>query len=54
MQKIIIDAIAKIAIPPQNGAVTHHQDQVITPRSLSAIRAMPSNPIVDISFFPVF
>ena len=29
---------------PQNGAVTHHHDQLITPTSLSTTKATPSIP----------
>lgn len=31
-------------MPPQNGAVTHHQDQLMTPQSFSVTNTTPSNP----------
>lgn len=30
--------------PPQNGAVTHHQDQAMTPHSFRTTKATPSKP----------
>jgi hypothetical protein len=30
----------------QNGAVTHHHDQLMTPQSLRTTNAMPSNPMI--------
>lgn len=37
-----------MAKPPQKGAVTHHQDQLITLQSLSTTNATPNNPITPI------
>lgn len=37
-----------ITIPPQNGSVTHHQDQSITPISFSTTNTIPNAPKVPI------
>ena len=29
---------------PQNGSVTHHQDQLITPTSFNTMKAIPNSP----------
>lgn len=44
----MIKKIKTIAKGPQNGAVTNHQDQSITPQSLSTMNAVPNNPNNDI------
>jgi hypothetical protein len=47
-----IPAINKIAStnpnPPQNGAVTHHHDQSITPHNFSVTKTTPSKPSTPI------
>ena len=40
----MIKKIKTNAKGPQNGAVTNHQDQSITPQSLSTMNAVPNNP----------
>ena len=36
-----------IAIPPQKGKVTHHQDHVMCPVNFKITKATPSNPIAE-------
>ena len=40
------------ASPPQNGSVTHHQDQSMIPINFSTINATPRSPITP-SFEPL-
>ena len=40
-----------ITNPPQNGHVTHHQLQLITPHSFNVINTIPSNPNNPIPLF---
>lgn len=47
----IIRIISIRAKAAQNGAVTHHHDQSITPVSLRTINTIPSNPGIPIPVF---
>lgn len=40
----IVRRIITKVIGPQNGSVTNHQDQLITPTSFNTIKAIPNNP----------
>ena len=41
--------IKTIIIPPQNGSVTHHQLQVITPTNFNTTNTIPRIPYIPVS-----
>lgn len=41
---IIVKTTASIKRPPQNGSVTNHQDQLITPVNFRMTKTTPINP----------